>query len=55
MAVAQRNGNVEFLFGSREQANEALDLLRAERCEIEAVARTTSTLEDVFVKAIHEQ
>jgi len=55
MAVAQRNGNVEFLFGSREQANEALDLLRAERCEIEAVACTTSTLEDVFVKAIHEQ
>jgi ABC-2 type transport system ATP-binding protein len=55
MAVAQRNGNVEFLFGSRDEANQAVDLLRAEHCEIESVARTSSTLEDVFVKAIHEQ
>ncbi|HXI44250.1 MAG TPA: ABC transporter ATP-binding protein [Bryobacteraceae bacterium] len=55
MAVAQRNGNVEFLFGSRDEANQAVDLLRAEHCQIESVARTSSTLEDVFVKAIHEQ
>ena len=55
MAVAQRNGNVEFLFGSRDEANQAVDLLRAEHCEIESVARTSSTLEDVFVKAVHEQ
>jgi ABC-2 type transport system ATP-binding protein len=52
--VAGRNGNVEFVFGSREEANQAVDLLRAEHCPIEAVARTTSTLEDVFVKAVHE-
>jgi ABC-2 type transport system ATP-binding protein len=55
MAVAQRNGNVEFLFGSRDEANLAVDLLRAEHCAIESVARTSSTLEDVFVKAVHEQ
>ena len=54
-AVAQRNGNVEFLFGSRDEANTAVDLLRAEQCTIEAVARTVSTLEDVFVKAINER
>src|SRR5947207_910949 len=54
-AVAQRNGNVEFLFSSRDEANAAVDLLRAERCTIEAVSRTVSTLEDVFVKAINER
>jgi ABC-2 type transport system ATP-binding protein len=54
-AVAQRNGNVEFLFGSRDEANDAVDLLRAGHCTIEAVARTVSTLEDVFVKAINER
>jgi ABC-2 type transport system ATP-binding protein len=54
-AVAQRNGNVEFVFGSREEANQAVDRLRSEHCAIETVARSTSTLEEVFVKVIHEQ
>jgi ABC-2 type transport system ATP-binding protein len=54
-AVAQRNGNVEFVFGSREEANEAVDQLRSEHCAIETVARSTSTLEEIFVKVIHEQ
>jgi ABC-2 type transport system ATP-binding protein len=54
-AVTQRNGNVEFLFGTRDEANGAVDLLRAEQCTIEAMARTVSTLEDVFVKAINER
>ena len=53
-AAAERNGNVEFIFASREEANEAVDLLRAEHCAIEAVARSTSTLEDVFVKVVNE-
>jgi len=53
-AVAQRNGKVEFVFPSRADANQAVDLLRAEHCPIETVARTTSTLEDVFVKVVHE-
>jgi hypothetical protein len=53
-AVAQRNGSIEFLFGSREEANQAVDLLRAQYCEIEELARTSSTLEDVFVRTVNE-
>jgi ABC-2 type transport system ATP-binding protein len=53
--AAQRDGNLQFVFATREEANQAIDLLRAEHCEIETVARATSTLEEVFVKVIHEQ
>lgn len=53
-AVAQRNGSIEFLFSSREEANQAVDLLRAQYCEIEELARTSSTLEDVFVRTVNE-
>ncbi len=53
-AAAERNGNIEFIFASREEANQAVDLLRAEHCAIEAVARTNSTLEDIFVKVVNE-
>jgi ABC-2 type transport system ATP-binding protein len=49
---AGASSTVEFLFSSREDANHAVDLLRAERCEIETVARTHSTLEDVFIRTI---
>jgi ABC-2 type transport system ATP-binding protein len=51
-SMALRNGLVDFQFASRELANTALDLLRAERCEIEALAPTTSTLEEVFVRTV---
>lgn len=54
-AVASRNGNTEFLFGSREAANGAVDLLRSEHCEIESMSRTNSTLEEVFVRTVNEQ
>ncbi|MDQ2901098.1 MAG: ABC transporter ATP-binding protein [Acidobacteriota bacterium] len=54
-SVAQQNGSLEFLFGSREQANQAVDLLRAERCEIETMGRTNSTLEEVFVRTVNAQ
>jgi ABC-2 type transport system ATP-binding protein len=30
-AAAERNGNIEFIFASREEANQAVDLLRAEQ------------------------
>jgi ABC-2 type transport system ATP-binding protein len=50
--VEARNGVVDFQFADREQANSAVDLLRSNRCEIEALIPTTSTLEDVFVKAV---
>ncbi|MDQ6699801.1 MAG: ABC transporter ATP-binding protein [Acidobacteriota bacterium] len=50
--VAQENGSMEFTFANREEANHALDLLRSEHCDIEALTRTRSTLEEVFVKTI---
>jgi len=53
--IAQKNGNIEFVFADRDEVNQAVDLLRSEHCEIEAVARASSTLEEVFVKVIHEQ
>jgi ABC-2 type transport system ATP-binding protein len=49
---ALREGLAEFQFPTREDVNAAVDLLRAEHCEIESVTPTTSTLEDVFVKAV---
>ncbi len=51
-ACALNDGLIEFQFPSREAVNEAVDLLRAERCQIEGIARTTSTLEDVFMKTV---
>jgi len=51
-SMAARDGLVDFQFPSRESANGAMDLLRAQRCEIEALAPTTSTLEDVFVRTV---
>lgn len=49
---ATRNGFVDFEFPDRDQVNTAIDLLRGEHCAIESVVPTTSTLEDVFVKAV---
>src|SRR5271165_3461823 len=51
-SAAARDGVVDYQFPSREEANAALDLLRAEHCEIEALVPTTSTLEDVFVRTV---
>ena len=45
-------GTLELLFASREEANWAVDLLRASHCELESLARTRSTLEDVFMKTV---
>ena len=53
-SMAPRNGFVDFQFPTREAANEAVDLLRAQRCEIESLAPTTSTLEDVFVRTVEK-
>ena len=52
--TAARDGLIDFQFSTRELANEALDLLRSERCEIEALAPTTSTLEEVFVRTVEQ-
>jgi len=51
-AFTAQNGHMEFHFESRERANRAVDLLRAEKCEIEAMARTKSTLEEVFIRTV---
>jgi ABC-2 type transport system ATP-binding protein len=53
-SMAVRDGFVDFQFSSRELANGAVDLLRAGHCEIEALAPTTSTLEEVFVRTVSE-
>jgi ABC-2 type transport system ATP-binding protein len=53
-SMAVRDGLVDFQFSSRELANGAVDLLRAGHCEIEALAPTTSTLEEVFVRTVSE-
>ena len=46
------DGTAHLLFANREDANQAVDLLRANHCELEALARTKSTLEDVFMKTV---
>jgi ABC-2 type transport system ATP-binding protein len=51
--ISSRDGTVEFRFASRELANQAVDLLRGEKCEIEAVARTRSTLEEIFMRTVN--
>jgi ABC-2 type transport system ATP-binding protein len=46
------NGSLQLLFATREEANRAVDLLRANGCEIEALGRSRSTLEEVFIKTV---
>lgn len=53
-SMASRNGFVDFQFATRQSVNEAVDLLRSQRCEIEALAPTTSTLEEVFVRTVEK-
>jgi hypothetical protein len=50
--VAAQNGSAEFLFSTRELANAAIDMLRAEQCVIENLSVSSSTLEEVFVRTV---
>lgn len=52
-SVAARNGSLDFLFPTIEEANAAVDLLRGEKCLIEGLAPSTSTLEEVFVSTVN--
>ncbi len=52
VSAAARDHLIDFLFTSREDANAAIDLLRAQRCDVEALVPTTSTLEEIFVKTV---
>ncbi len=54
-SMAARDGLLDFQFPSRELVNTAVDLLRTERCEIESLTPTTSTLEEVFVRTVEKQ
>ncbi len=45
-------GTIQWMFGSREAANGAVDRLRAGGCEIESLSRTRSTLEEVFIRTV---
>lgn len=51
-SVALRNGSLQLTFATRDEANAAIDLLRAGQCPIENLSRKTSTLEDVFVRTV---
>jgi len=51
-STAARDGLVDFQFPTRESVNQAVDLLRSQQCDIEALAPTTSTLEEVFVRTV---
>ncbi len=51
-SFAANNGSLSLLFGTREEANRAVDSLRANGCEIESFGRSRSTLEEVFMKTV---
>jgi ABC-2 type transport system ATP-binding protein len=51
-SYAAQNGTLSLLFGTREEANQAVDLLRVNGCEIEALARSRSSLEEVFMRTV---
>ena len=51
--VTEEDGRLQLQYGDRGAANAAIDLLRAERVEIEALTPTTSTLEDVFIRSVN--
>jgi len=46
------DGMLHLVFATREEANHALDLSRAAKCEVETFGRTHSTLEEVFMKTV---
>ncbi|MCU1329612.1 MAG: transporter ATP-binding protein, partial [Bryobacterales bacterium] len=48
------DGTLELLYNTRLQANKALDTLRANQIELESLAPTRSTLEEVFIRTISE-
>ena len=54
-SFAAGNGNLSLLFGTRQEANQAMDLMRAAGCEIESLGQSRSTLEDVFMKTVQAQ
>lgn len=54
-SIASKDGLTDFQFDTRELVNAAVDQLRVQHCEIEALTPTTSTLEEVFVRTVEKQ
>ena len=50
--VSVRDGAAVFQLPDSELVNQAIDALRAERCAIESIVPTNSTLEEIFVKTV---
>ena len=46
------DGLTHFAFAARDELNRAIDATRAAGCEIESVAPSTSTLEEVFLRTV---
>ncbi len=53
VSVSARDGVLELQFPDRTGVNAAIDLLRVEKLEVEALTATTSTLEDVFIRSVN--
>ncbi len=51
-AAGTPDGLLQLLYSTRQEANQALDLARAQGCEVETFGRTRSTLEEVFMKTV---
>ncbi len=54
-SAAMRDGLAEFLFPTREEANRAVDVVRAHGGWLESVTPTGSTLEEVFMRTVRPQ
>jgi ABC-2 type transport system ATP-binding protein len=54
-AVVSNNGNLQFLFNTREEANVAFDIVRAAKCEVESMTKASSTLEEVFIRTVEQK
>jgi ABC-2 type transport system ATP-binding protein len=52
-SIAVRDGVLDMQFADRAAVNGAIDVLRSQQLEIEAVTPTTSTLEDVFIRSVN--
>jgi len=54
-AHSVEHGLLALRFSTREQANSAVDSLRANQCEIESLNAIRSTLEEVFIRTVSEK
>jgi ABC-type multidrug transport system ATPase subunit len=54
-SFAAVNGTLSLLYSTREEANQAVDVLRSGGCEIESLGQSRSTLEEVFMKTVEPQ